>query len=191
MDRLLVELISECIDYLTNVKRESWIFRGETPDENMIPVVQSFILVIKLSRLFFKKVARDGLNKVPLKPFTNMSSHQLAVTFQETAGHIRHDLSHITLEILEQSERDHGSDGSDASDENDLSGLTTDLIKQLKHRFDSNLMLVITYIIPFVPSSISPPNDLHNFLLVWNKLFSIATRNYVRAAHDFDAIYNY
>jgi hypothetical protein len=43
--------------------------------EYTIPLAQSFIPFIKLSRLFFRKLAQEGLKKTPTKSFTDMNSH--------------------------------------------------------------------------------------------------------------------
>jgi hypothetical protein len=51
-------------------------------NKNAIPLTQALLPIIKLSRLFFKMLARDGLNKAPLKSFTDMNSYQLATLSQ-------------------------------------------------------------------------------------------------------------
>jgi hypothetical protein len=58
------------------------------------------IPIIKLSRLFFRKLARDGLNKKPLKSFTDMNSHQLK-TLSESAAYISGNLHGIVISIEE------------------------------------------------------------------------------------------
>jgi hypothetical protein len=143
-------------------------------DNSAIPLARSFIPVIKLSRLFFTKLAKDGLNKNPLKPFTDMNSYQLT-TLSESAGRINSGLSAIFERIKD----------SDQYDEVDTSLLIIQTINKIRHLFDSNLLLVILYIVPLVPNSISSPNYLQNSLLTWNDLFLMATQNCIHAAKSY------
>jgi hypothetical protein len=46
-------------------------------NKNVIPLAQSLMPIIKLSRLFLTRLAKDGLQKTPSKPSTDMNSYQL------------------------------------------------------------------------------------------------------------------
>jgi hypothetical protein len=146
-------------------------------NKNIIPLAQSLIPVIKLSRLFFKKLMKDGLNKVPLKPFTDMNSYQLG-TLVGSAGYIDCHLYDINNFIKK----------SDENDETDTAKSITEKIYQMIQDFDSNLLLVIIYIIPLIPNSIPSPRDLQDSLVAWNKLFLIAAHNCICAAHSYQAL---
>jgi hypothetical protein len=145
-------------------------------NKNAIPLAQSLIPIIKLSRLFFTKLAKEGPNKILLKPFTDMNTVQLR-TLAESPGDINCDFTRIVRYIKE----------SHAYDEADTTRVITQAIKQLIQSFDSNLLLVFLYIIPLVPNSISSPDHLHHSLVTWNDLFSMATQNCLRAAQSYGA----
>ncbi|PLW48042.1 hypothetical protein PCASD_03621 [Puccinia coronata f. sp. avenae] len=145
-------------------------------DKRAIPLAESLIPVIKLSRLFFRKLARDGLHQIPLKSFTNMNSYQLE-TLSESAGFIACDFSDI-IRFLK---------GSNENDETETADFITEIIRKLIHRFDSNLLLAIMYIIPLIPNSINSPSCLQNYLVMWNNLFLIATHRCIRAAQSYKA----
>ncbi|PLW15439.1 hypothetical protein PCASD_20371 [Puccinia coronata f. sp. avenae] len=63
-------------------------------NKNAIPLAQSLIPIIKLSRLFFTKLAKEGPNKILLKPFTDMNTVQLR-TLAESPGDINCDFTRI------------------------------------------------------------------------------------------------
>jgi hypothetical protein len=58
----------------------------------------------------------------------------------------------------------------------------TGLIDKLIQSFNSILLLVIVYIIPLLPNSISSPNELQNSLVACNNVFVISDQNCTRAA---------
>jgi hypothetical protein len=103
-----------------------------------------------------------------------MSSFQLN-TLSESAGDANFDFSDI-LELLL---------GTDETV--DTAESITQVIHKLIRHFDSNLLLVIMFIIPLLPNPIASPNDLQNSLVVWNSLFLIAAHNCIRAAKAYKA----
>ncbi|PLW15437.1 hypothetical protein PCASD_20373 [Puccinia coronata f. sp. avenae] len=109
-------------------------------DKSAIPLAELLIPIIKLSRLFFKKLAKDGLNKTPLKPFTDMNSYQLT-RLGDSAGRMSCDLDAIVRCIKE----------SDDYDEADTTLEVMQTINRIRYAFDSHLLLVILYIVPLLP----------------------------------------
>ncbi|PLW15364.1 hypothetical protein PCASD_19980 [Puccinia coronata f. sp. avenae] len=166
----LTQLINQRINYLEPEDDGKSSDDLASSNKRLIPLAQLSIPIIKLSRLFFNKLARDGLNKIPIKPFTDMNSCQLQA-LRYSAGDIRDELSRV-VESIEQSAK---------RDEYDPTGPIIQAINKMRHRFESNLLLVILYIIPLIPNSSSSPNDLKNSLITWNDLFLIATRNCICA----------
>jgi hypothetical protein len=146
-------------------------------EKHAIPLARSLIPILILSRLFFQKIARYGLHKMPLKPFTDMNSYQLG-TLHDTTGFIARDLSEIIALVTGESME------YDRNNDTDIAKCISDSITKLIHRFNSNALLVIMYIMPLIPHSIPSPNDLHHFLLAWNKLFIIATQDCIWAAQE-------
>ncbi|PLW45107.1 hypothetical protein PCASD_04596 [Puccinia coronata f. sp. avenae] len=147
-------------------------------DKSAIPLAELLIPIIKLSRLFFKKLAKDGLNKTPLKPFTDMNSYQLT-RLGDSAGRMSCDLDAIVRCIKE----------SDDYDEADTTLEVMQTINRIRYAFDSHLLLVILYIVPLLPDLLSSPNHLQNSLITWSDLILVATQNLERVqfptARDF------
>lgn len=136
----LTQLIKQAID------RPEPADNGDVSDpparrinKHAIPLAQSLITIIKLSRLFFRKLSQEALNKRPSKPFTDMNSYQLN-TLSESAGDANCDFSDI-LKLLV---------GTDETV--DTAESITKLIYKLIRHFDSNLLLVIVFIIPLLPN---------------------------------------
>jgi hypothetical protein len=147
-----------------------------TLNKHTVPLAQALIPVIKLCRLFFKTLAKDGLKKTPLKLFTDMSSHQLE-TLSESPRYIGCDLSEI-ITLIED---------ADENGEYETIESISETIDKIIHRFDSTLLLVVIYIIPLIPNSISSPNHLQDYLVAWNNLFLMATQNFVHVAESYKA----
>ncbi|PLW31634.1 hypothetical protein PCASD_17042 [Puccinia coronata f. sp. avenae] len=149
-------------------------------NKHALPLAQALIPLMKLSRVFFKTLMKCGLNKIPSKPFTHMNSYQLA-TLSDSVGFIMHDLFIVMKSIAE-----YGSD--DVDDDQDynpeyIEGIITRTIR----RFDSNILLVIAYVIPLITDSIFEPNPLQTYLLQWNNLFLIAARRCILAAQFYSS----
>ncbi|KAI9630365.1 hypothetical protein KEM48_014091 [Puccinia striiformis f. sp. tritici PST-130] len=64
------------------------------PSRPAIRVLQSMIPVIKLSRLFFKKLLRSGMKETPLQSYTEMSSDQINA-LADSARSILYNLDQI------------------------------------------------------------------------------------------------
>jgi hypothetical protein len=135
-------------------------------DSSLITLAQLLIPIIKLSRLFFTKLAKDGFNKITVKTFTDMNSYQLG-KLSDSAYDISGHLSEI-VKLLEE------------YDEDSIGDTMTQAINKIRSSFETNLLLVMLYIAPLVPDSISPPNYLQNSLIAWNDLFLMATQNLLR-----------
>jgi hypothetical protein len=147
-------------------------------NKHALPLAQALIPLMKLSRVFFKKLIKDALNQIPSKPFTNMNSYQLE-TLSDSVGYIMHDLFIIMKSIAEYGSEDITND-QDYNPEY-IEGIITKTIR----RFNSNILLVIAYFIPLIPNSILDPNHLQTDLLQWNNLFSIAAQRCILAAQSY------
>ncbi|PLW45105.1 hypothetical protein PCASD_04594 [Puccinia coronata f. sp. avenae] len=145
-------------------------------NKNAVPLAQSFIPIIKLSRLFFTKLTKEGPKKILLKPFTGMNTDQLD-TLGESPGRLSGDLHGIVKQIIESHEYIGAS----------TTRVITQAINCIVQSFDTNLLLVCLYIIPLVPNSISSPNHMQDSLVAWYDLFSTATQNFIQAAQSYRA----
>jgi hypothetical protein len=147
-------------------------------DKHAIPLAQSLIPFLILCRFFFRKLVRIGLNTNPSKSFTDMDSYQL-VTLSNSAGFLESNFFDVMNLIAPYEEQfEDALPTTESMDE---------LILRIVDRFDSNLELVITYVIPLITHSISSPNPLASSLLMWNHLFLISARNCIRAADSYEA----
>lgn len=148
-------------------------------NEAVVPLAQSVIALIKLCRIFFKKLARNALNQIPSQPFTDMNSYQLH-TLSELAAFISADLGDLVNAV----EDAHAIDAAETIES------LTEPIQKILHRFDSSILLVIVYIIPLLPNhNPSSPNYLQSYLVHWNSLFLNATQNCIRTAQSLKTFY--
>ncbi|PLW22381.1 hypothetical protein PCANC_25198 [Puccinia coronata f. sp. avenae] len=141
------------------------LFSGH--NEAVISLAQSAIAVIKLSRLFFKRMSKIGLNQAPLKPFTDMNSYQLE-TLTDSPSWISYNICLFVSIVTDVNE----------TDEAETAETLTQSVQKIVHRVDSIILLLFVYVFPLLPS----PNHARNYLVTWNNLFLTATQNCIRAA---------
>ncbi|KAI7962575.1 hypothetical protein MJO28_000669 [Puccinia striiformis f. sp. tritici] len=145
------------------------------------PVIQLAKLVIpifKLSRIFFKKLSKRGLNNERLPVFTEMCSNQIECLVK-CAAEVSDDLLQLTVH-LDFANRDRGV----------VTSLEfIELATTLKARFESPLLLVVLYIIPFIPDneSLNVQNYHRNWCLTWNNQMSLAIHNFECAAKSLNS----
>ncbi|KAH9473504.1 hypothetical protein Pst134EA_000583 [Puccinia striiformis f. sp. tritici] len=145
------------------------------------PVIQLAKLVIpifKLSRIFFKKLSKRGLNNERLPVFTEMCSNQIECLVK-CAAEVSDDLLQLTVH-LDFANRDRGV----------VTSLEfIELATTLKARFESPLLLVVLYIIPFIPDneSLNVQNYYRNWCLTWNNQMSLAIHNFECAAKSLNS----
>ncbi|PLW48116.1 hypothetical protein PCASD_03607 [Puccinia coronata f. sp. avenae] len=143
------------------------------------PLAQSFIPLTKLSRIFLKKLAKEALNKIPSKPYTNMSSCQLT-----TLSHSGRSMDSGYYDMMRFiAEYDMNNAIHERNPPESIEDILCDVVRSL----DSSVLLVITHVIPLIPDSISSPNLLQNYLTQWTNLFLLATQNCIRAADSYNA----
>jgi hypothetical protein len=143
------------------------------------PLAQSFIPLTKLSRIFLKQLAKEALNKIPSKPYTNMSSCQLT-----TLSHSGRSMDSGYYDMMRFiAEYDMNNAIHERNPLESIEDILCDVVRSL----DSSVLLVITHVIPLIPDSISSPNLLQNYLTQWTNLFLLATQNCIRAADSYNA----
>ncbi|KAI9630374.1 hypothetical protein KEM48_014100 [Puccinia striiformis f. sp. tritici PST-130] len=136
-----------------------------------IQVAQSAIPVTKLSRLFFTKLLRTGMEKTPLQSFTEMSSHEIH-TVIDSAGSVWNNVSDISQFLVY------------GPDEGEGSATIIKSMNQILLEFDKNMLLVLLYILPLIPGqdNSSSQTSLATWLVNWKHLFLIATKDFISAA---------
>ncbi|KNF03093.1 hypothetical protein PSTG_03678 [Puccinia striiformis f. sp. tritici PST-78] len=154
---------------------DEWRSEAESLSEPAIELARSAIPIIKLSRLFFKKllrVSRNG-NFQMESSFTEMSSTQLD-RLACSINYIRNSNDDL-YEILDEAETN-----DDRDTITDLGKTLSDLI----HLFDSTILLLIVYVIPSMitlpqhphPLTFQSNHPLKTWLLTWNNMFLSATK---------------
>ncbi|KAH9456488.1 hypothetical protein Pst134EB_012686 [Puccinia striiformis f. sp. tritici] len=153
---------------------DEWRSEAESLSEPAIELARSAIPIIKLSRLFFRKLLRVSRNDdfQMESSFTEMSSIQLN-GLAYSCHNIR-DSNRTLYEILDEAE---------TSDERDT---IRDLGEELEINirvFDSTIQLLVAHVIPLMPTLPQHPqhsyqsnHPLKTWLLTWNDMFLSATK---------------
>ncbi|KAH9465130.1 hypothetical protein Pst134EA_013025 [Puccinia striiformis f. sp. tritici] len=140
------------------------------PSGPAIRVLQSMIPVIKLSRLFFKKLLRSGMKETPLQSYTEMSSDQINA-LADSARSILYNLDQIYNALTDPVLADESPEEIPR------------LINEITSEFNTTMLLVVFYIVPVIPQVNNPPSQspLTTWLVDWNHLFLIAIQDCISA----------
>ncbi|POW13789.1 hypothetical protein PSTT_03425 [Puccinia striiformis] len=140
------------------------------PSRPAIRVLQSMIPVIKLSRLFFKKLLRSGMKETPLQSYTEMSSDQINA-LADSARSILYNLDQIYDALTDPVLADESPEEIPR------------LINEITSEFNTTMLLVVFYIVPVIPQVNNPPSQspLTTWLVDWNHLFLIAIQDCISA----------
>ncbi|POW13864.1 hypothetical protein PSTT_03433 [Puccinia striiformis] len=145
--------------------------------EPFIQLARSVIPVIKLSSLFYRKLARTGLSKnIYLQPYTEMSSDQLS-TLSVSVEIMSREVGGL-FTILNRAEE---------GDEADTAEALTDQVEALRDLFQSNISLVTLYVLPLIIPKADDPlsQNLKAWLVTWNNQFHYATGNLISATQSY------
>jgi hypothetical protein len=165
---------------------------GRSVNKHAIPLAQSLIPLTKLSRVLLKKLAKDALNQIPSQSFTDMNSCQSA-KLSDSGRVMERTFYDMKISIAEY---DEGIVIAGFNPPEPIKVIIHDLIRHL----NSSILLIIIYVIPLIPDSISSSNLLQDFLVKWRNLFLIAAQNCICAAQapimnvflkNFSTIFNY
>ncbi|KAH9444599.1 hypothetical protein MJO28_013373 [Puccinia striiformis f. sp. tritici] len=143
-------------------------------DEPVIHLTKLSIPIVKLSRLFFNKLSRGGMNiKQQFPKFTEMTSFQLdrLASSVDTAWD---DLNQL-LEILE--------DNDISYEPQTLCSTVIEIAHQLESHFESFLCLILLHFFPLIPDtdSVGDQNHFKNWFVIWKTQFTIAVYNLTAA----------
>jgi hypothetical protein len=141
-------------------------------------LAESVVPILKVSRLFFRKLVRTVLNRTPSKAFTDMNSLQLN-TLNKASRSIDDHLCSL-IHILKDVKKIEKYDTADALAQS---------IKKITDHFNSTILLLILYVIPLIPNLNDPSSQEHfqTWSSHWHHLFLSATHNCLRAADKFSA----
>ncbi|KAA1109569.1 hypothetical protein PGTUg99_022196 [Puccinia graminis f. sp. tritici] len=133
---------------------------------------QSFKPVIKLSRLFFRKITTAGMTNKQAPFYTEMSSYQLNL-LEETVGKITGTLTDFVRSFEQDNQRRPES-----------ARVIIPRLKNLTTLFQSCLFLTDLYIVP-VLADVPSQTYLKTWVVTWNTLFYQATHNATKACESF------
>ncbi|EFP81066.1 hypothetical protein PGT21_008968 [Puccinia graminis f. sp. tritici] len=151
----------------------------EAPSEAFFQLARSTVPMIKLSRLFFRKLSTSGIDQSPSEPFTEMSTSQLE-TLNGAAGDIDCELNRIWETLNKAGE----------TDEDHTAHTLYESVDKMSNSFQSYMLLLTLYVLPLVPQIEHNPdssqNNLKTWLITWNNLFISATEKIIIAAQTFE-----
>ncbi|KAH9463912.1 hypothetical protein Pst134EA_015993 [Puccinia striiformis f. sp. tritici] len=149
----------------------------EGVSQTLIQLAKSFIPFIKLSRLFFGKLSREGMSRKRGPFCTEMSSYQLDLL--ETSVQT---ISGFMLFVAQQLEGP-GEDGPAAT-----SSLLLIQVKEILPLFQTCLFLADLYIVPIFPEINACSSQVYfkTWFVTWNTLFCQAAQNAIQACHTFN-----
>ncbi|KAH9453125.1 hypothetical protein MJO28_007926 [Puccinia striiformis f. sp. tritici] len=144
--------------------------------QEAVPLAQSFLPIIKLSKLFFHKLSREGMENKQAPLCTEMCSYQLK-SLESSVGKIC-ELIYSAVCELEEGELD----GEISS------RLLIHQVEQLLTTFQTCLLLAEFYIAPILPKIDvgSSQIDSRTWFINWNLLFSHAAHNVIQACHAYE-----
>ncbi|POW04284.1 hypothetical protein PSTT_10506 [Puccinia striiformis] len=165
LDEQLEELL--CLTNLTSNKEEDGSIESEPLSKPVIQLSKSLIPIFKLSRLFFKKLSKRGMNMKKL-PFTELRSDQLEFLSESSANVHNH-----VKEILELLETSHAVDARFIRD------CLIQRADKIDCIFETASSLIHIYIVPHVPDTDGFPvqNYYRSWLVSWRTQFSLAMQH--------------
>jgi hypothetical protein len=149
----------------------------ELYSEPFTELAQTFIPVIKLSKLFFRKMTTDGMNQNNLPFYTEMSSDQLS-SLKQSVDTITDCIADLFFCLPRSNENQAISSAA----------IFTDEIKNILTQFQSCLLLVDLYIIPRCTeiNVCSSPTSLKTWLVTWNTSLYQAAHNSIQACESIE-----
>ncbi|KAH9466144.1 hypothetical protein KEM48_000744 [Puccinia striiformis f. sp. tritici PST-130] len=143
--------------------------------EPVIQLTRLTIPFLKLSKLFFKKLSRAGMNKNLTSSFTEMNSIQLECLCN-SAGLVSSNLSTLT-DLLVNAD---ANDGAIANPVNSLEMIQ--VTETLASQFKTPVQLEVLYLISLVAETGGLPdqNYYKDYFLTWNTQFTLAIHNFVQ-----------
>ncbi|POW07213.1 hypothetical protein PSTT_08408 [Puccinia striiformis] len=142
--------------------------RGSDPPRR--PVVQLarlVITIVKLSRMFLRKLSRRGMNKQRLPLFTGMCTDQLETLFK-SADNVRDEIIELTNNCT--------TDGTF----NDAQLAKS--AENLKLQFESYSALILLYFVPLIPDTDGYPTQTYfrAWFATWHDQFNLAIQNLIK-----------
>ncbi|KAA1076732.1 hypothetical protein PGT21_017028 [Puccinia graminis f. sp. tritici] len=178
--QLIWDLWSRGIGKVNNgLKALLWVTNPNESDlsQPAIKLGRSILPIFKLSRLFFKKLYQQNIQKKDVGLFTDMCSNQL-VSLHVSIDDIQESISNMCMSITDADQPIPGNTGPAIFQE----------INKLIDLFQSHLSFIYLYVLPNVfPNPIDFSHQIYfqNWFLMWTTSFHLATHNAIQATRSF------
>ncbi|POV95292.1 hypothetical protein PSTT_16324 [Puccinia striiformis] len=140
--------------------------------ESVIHLTES-LSIMKLSRLFFNKILRSGINREGLPAYTEMNSKQLRCLCN-SACNVSFDLSGL-VDLLQTAERSLPANLVDTRN-------FTEVVQTLASRFEALLLLFRTYLVPLIRQT--DQDHYKNWFAIWDTQFTLAVIRFQNLARS-------
>ncbi|POW07424.1 hypothetical protein PSHT_09948 [Puccinia striiformis] len=141
--------------------------------EPIIQLAESLLPIVKLSRVFLRKLSVRGMNRKRLPMFTKMCSTDLN-NVAELVPNVVGDLDDVVT-ILR--------------DAHSIDNLTTrqlliEAVRVIEHHFKDPLLLILLHFVPIIPDTDGLPtqNYYRDWFADWKTMFTIAVGNFLNHA---------
>ncbi|KAH9447627.1 hypothetical protein MJO28_011136 [Puccinia striiformis f. sp. tritici] len=177
MDDILedtISLIDPLLDWRTMLSFKDYELRPRRKlvRKPVIELMKSTSPIIKLSRLFFKKIIKHHKNRSKHLPwFTEMNSKQLEC-FCASAFDVSRNLVKLVQDLCK-------ADGNRRFGEIRSHDIIQS-VEALAGRLEATIHLVVIYLIPLTPESddLADRNYFRSWFMTWNTLFILALHNF-------------
>ncbi|KAH9466145.1 hypothetical protein MJO28_001221 [Puccinia striiformis f. sp. tritici] len=142
--------------------------------EPLIQLTKLTIPIIKLSKLFLRKLSKAGMNRKLISSFTEMNSIQLE-RLCKFAGKVDTSLRGI-LRVLDEIDLTYRPPATPARSRKIIPAAET-----LASHFDIPLQLVALYLIRLVPEN-GNQNYYRDWFITWNTQFTLAIHHFIQFA---------
>ncbi|KAI7943607.1 hypothetical protein MJO28_011135 [Puccinia striiformis f. sp. tritici] len=139
--------------------------------EPIIQLTKSVIPLIKLARIFYRKLFKHKINRKQLPLYTDMNSQQLEC-ISDSAFDVEQDLIKLVKRFGKADLTTRGA-------ANTRSRGIDKLIDTIASRLEAALHLVVLYLVPLIPESDGIPgqNYFNTWFMTWNTQFVLAIHN--------------
>ncbi|POW04288.1 hypothetical protein PSTT_10503 [Puccinia striiformis] len=175
LDERLKELL--CFINQASNNEEDRSSGSEPPSKSLIQLSRSLIPIFKLSRLFFKRLSKRGMNMKKLPLFTELRSDQLEFLSESSANVHNHVKEFMRLLRM-----------SYAGDEGFICDCLIQRADKINSIFETASCLIHIYIVPHVPDTDGFPIQTYyrSWLVSWRTQFSLAMQHLTDAPKLFE-----
>ncbi|KAH9466741.1 hypothetical protein Pst134EA_000587 [Puccinia striiformis f. sp. tritici] len=150
----------------------------------VIELTKSLITIIKLCRLFFKKLSQQGMNKKQLPLHTDMNSKQIKCLC-ELAEDVYADFLEIVLLFLDV------ETAETVPSRHMIKRHMIKIAERVANRFEAPWLLVLLHLVPLIPDTggRSEQSYYKEWFTTWHTQIIVALHNFDRLATMLDYIH--